>query len=245
MPSAPSRLWQPEDDWTPYGRWAYGKATPEDDHLRVTDPDAFWPDMLIGDQFLNPEQRAECREHMGIPPIPIRQQGGLSGSQPRCSSHDRRPVIHPDNVYGSRNPTQSEQMSNRDFGRIIRGVPAPSKAPGNRPNSPLSEGKGKQHADSLVQNMVQEGGAGLIKFLLRAAVSSTDAKGSIPDVSKVREWQYRDLMCLPKAVQEEWKTACKEELEALHRRNIFKLTDLPKGRKTIGCRWVFDVKSDG
>jgi Reverse transcriptase (RNA-dependent DNA polymerase) len=52
-------------------------------------------------------------------------------------------------------------------------------------------------------------------------------------------------MHLPKAMQEEWKIACKEELEALHRRNIFKLTGLPKGRKTIGCRWVFDVKSDG
>jgi hypothetical protein len=43
----------------------------------------------------------------------------------------------------------------------------------------------------------------------------------------------------------EWKIACKEELEALYRHNVFKLTDLPKGRKTIGCRWVFDVKSDG
>ena len=92
--------------------------------------------------------------------------------------------------------------------------------------------------------MVQEGGADLIKSLLRAAASSTDAKGKIPDVSKVREWQYRDLMRLPKAVQEEWKTACKEELEALHWCNVFKLTDLPKGRKTIGCRWVFDIKSD-
>ena len=51
-------------------------------------------------------------------------------------------------------------------------------------------------------------------------------------------------MRLPKATQEEWKIACKEELEALHRRNVFKLTNLPKGRKTIGCRWVFDIKSD-
>jgi Reverse transcriptase (RNA-dependent DNA polymerase) len=40
------------------------------------------------------------------------------------------------------------------------------------------------------------------------------------------------------------KIACKEELEALCQRNVFKLTDLPKGRKTIGCRWVFDVKTD-
>jgi hypothetical protein len=51
-------------------------------------------------------------------------------------------------------------------------------------------------------------------------------------------------MHLPKATQEKWKIACKEELEALRRCNIFKLTNLPKGHKTIGCRWVFDVKSD-
>ena len=93
--------------------------------------------------------------------------------------------------------------------------------------------------------IAQDGGAKLINFLLSAAVSSADAKGKIPDVSKVHEWHFRDLMCLPKAVQEEWKTACKEELEALRQHNIFKLTDLPKGHKTIGCRWVFDIKSDG
>ena len=51
-------------------------------------------------------------------------------------------------------------------------------------------------------------------------------------------------MHLPKATQKEWKTACKEELEALHRHNVFKLTSLQKGCKTIGCRWVFDIKSD-
>ena len=61
------RLWQPWGDWTPYQRWAYCKATPEDDHLRVSDPDTFWPDMLIGDQFLTSEQRADRQEQMGIP----------------------------------------------------------------------------------------------------------------------------------------------------------------------------------
>jgi hypothetical protein len=45
----PPKLWQPWDDWTPYQRWAYGRATDEDNDLRLTDPDTFWPDMLIGD----------------------------------------------------------------------------------------------------------------------------------------------------------------------------------------------------
>jgi hypothetical protein len=209
----PMRLRQPWDDWTPYARWFYNHATQEDNDLKLRDPDIFWLDELIGDQNLSPEQHRLCREQMGIPPIPShcrlaaeqapwrptrdergeelpyipdpqpQPQEGLSGSQSKCSSRERRPVVHPDNVYGSRNPTQSEQMSNREFRKIIDDVPEPSGS-GNRPDSPLHEGKGKEHVDYLVK-IVQEGGASLIKFLLRATVSSTDAKGKIPKVSKV------------------------------------------------------------
>jgi hypothetical protein len=227
----PIRLWQPWDDWTPYQRWAYGHATDEDNDLRLSDPDTFWPDMLIGDQNMTPEQHRLHREQMGIPPIPSHHraaaeqlpyklvcdergvelpyvpdsppqpQEGLLGSQPRCSGRERRPVVHPDNVYRSRNPTQSEQMSNREFREIIDNVPALSGS-GNKPDSSPHEGKGKTCADYLVK-MVQEGGASLTNFLLSAAVSSADAKKKNPDVTKVCEWHFRDLMCLPKAAQEE------------------------------------------
>jgi hypothetical protein len=137
-----------------------------------------------------------------IPQVPPQPQKEPLGSQPRCSGRERRPVVCPDNVYGSQNPTQSEQISNREFRENIDDVPAPTGS-GNRPDSPPHEGKGKECADYLVNEMVQEGGAGLIKFLLRAAVSSADAKEKIPEVSKVREWHYRDLMHLPKTAQEE------------------------------------------
>jgi hypothetical protein len=50
-----------------------------------------------------------------VPQVPPQPQEKPSGLQPRRSGHERRPVVHPDNVYGSRNPTQSEQMSNREF----------------------------------------------------------------------------------------------------------------------------------
>jgi hypothetical protein len=188
------KLWWPWDDWTPYKRWRYGKAMPEDDHLRLTDPDMFWPDKLIRDQFLTTEQRAVHREQMGIPPTPIRPQPqeGPSGSQPKCSGHDRRPVNCPDNVYGSQNPTQSEQVGDREFEELIEGVPAASDPPLD------PKGKSKERADYLVK-MVQEGGADLIKFLLSAAVSSADAKEKIHEVTKVCEWHFRDLMRLPKA----------------------------------------------
>jgi hypothetical protein len=82
------------------------------------------------------------RELPYVPNPPPQPQEGPSGSQPRHFGHERRPVVCPDNVYGSRNPTQSEQMSNRKFREIIDDVPEPSGS-GNRPDSPHHEGKGK------------------------------------------------------------------------------------------------------
>src|SRR5262249_43561104 len=35
------------------------------------------------------------------------------------------------------------------------------------------------------------------------------------------------------------------EIEALRKRQVFDLVDLPKGKKPIANRWVFDVKADG
>jgi hypothetical protein len=87
--------------------------------------------------------------------------------------------------------------------------------------------------------MAQEGGVNLINFLLQKAIEDTP-KNPVP-----REWSFRDIMRLPKEEQEEWKAACREELEMLKKRQVFEITDLPKGRKTIKNRWVFDVKSDG
>ena len=43
----------------------------------------------------------------------------------------------------------------------------------------------------------------------------------------------------------DWKAACHEELESLRERGVFELTDLPKGRRVVKNRWVFDIKSDG
>ena len=51
-------------------------------------------------------------------------------------------------------------------------------------------------------------------------------------------------MCFPEAAWKEWKAACYEELESLEKRDVFELTNLPNDHKTIGCRWVFDIKGD-
>jgi hypothetical protein len=39
-----------------------------------------------------------------------------------------------------------------------------------------------------------------------------------------------------------WTQAVKEEMEALLKNGIWTLVPLPKGKKTVGCRWVFSIK---
>ena len=100
--------------------------------------------------------------------------------------------------------------------------------------------------DSITANISQEGDAKLIYYLISATVQPSDgAGGDLPSISNVHEWQYQDLMHFPEAAWKEWKAACYEEMESLDKHDVFELTNLPKGRKTIGCRWVFNVKGDG
>ncbi|KAG3230217.1 hypothetical protein PI124_g24684 [Phytophthora idaei] len=40
-----------------------------------------------------------------------------------------------------------------------------------------------------------------------------------------------------------WKEACDSELESLHKDDTWDVVPLPKGRKAIGCRWVFRTKT--
>jgi hypothetical protein len=52
---------------------------------------------------------------------------------------------------------------------------------------------------------------------------------------------------IPKNLQEalnnpRWKSAMVEEMEALQKNSTWKLVELPKDKKTVGCKWVFTVK---
>jgi Reverse transcriptase (RNA-dependent DNA polymerase) len=89
---------------------------------------------------------------------------------------------------------------------------------------------------------MQEGGVRFLNYLLAKAVSP-DSESL--DVSKVREWSYRDILRMNKAQQKEWKAACQQELDSLRARDVYDLVNPPIGRKIIKNRWVFDVKTDG
>ena len=43
---------------------------------------------------------------------------------------------------------------------------------------------------------------------------------------------------------EEWRKAMEIEMETLKKMETWKLDDLPEGRETVGCKWVFVRKRD-
>lgn len=53
---------------------------------------------------------------------------------------------------------------------------------------------------------------------------------------------YAGAMRLPQKAN--WQQACNAEMASLHEFETFELCELPRGRKALGCRWVFTVKGD-
>ena len=160
----------------------------------------------------------------------------------------RQPVIIPDNVYGNHAP--ADILSNDSDDVFSEPSRRPRPGPSMAQKTELGTSSDLTQKSDIMAKMVQEGGAKLFNLLLKKAavpVRHTSSKPSreVPNVRNVHEWHYRDLMRLAKDVQEKWKTACLEELESLWKQEVLKLTDLPAGRKTVGCRWVFNVKTDG
>ena len=84
-----------------------------------------------------------------------------------------------------------------------------------------------------------------MNYLLAHAIPDAGVNNeSLPNTSSPREWTFRDILQMPKKLQEEWKNTCREELEALCKRQVFKLTELPPGHKTIRNHWLFGIKTD-
>ena len=56
---------------------------------------------------------------------------------------------------------------------------------------------------------------------------------------------FHDIKKMPMEDQEDWLKACDEEMKSLADRKVWKLVDLPPGRKPVKCQWVFVAKSNG
>ena len=207
------------------------------------------------------------QEQPRLPP-PVQAPNPLPPSGPRRSTRETRVPNKPGNVYGEgRHPMEIEKgiRRTRDWKKVVEErascpgrnegpVPSPSRLSCEGVEDPSLSGPSSsdeeevqgslepasdKEEDNLVVRLCWKGGVGLQTFLLSKAVSPTATE------KPLREWTYRDIWSLSKEDQEEWRQACKKELEKLHRRNVYDMVERPKGRKVIENCWVFDKKGDG
>ncbi len=247
--------------FTPIGN----KPSKEDTPLPLEDDDD--DDFPCCHRSLSPDQRDDALDKNDSSPehspprTPPRKQGVLPPAQrqspppQRKSGRERKIPVRPDNVYGdNRNPVDLHREDrHRALGKernedIPQGVPHAPQGKQHmvpRPSSPTS--RDSYHdvphdTESQLAKLAQEGGVGLINYLLTKAEADDQP---LPVTSSPREWTFRDILRMLSELQKEWKKACNEELESLRKRYVFELTELPHGRKAIKNRWVFNVKTDG
>ena len=199
------------------------------------------------------------------PPLALEEQDPSGSTQRRRSSRVQQPAsTHPDDVYGSLDPVSCQQM---DLRHGLANLPAENPARAVQEENtvapePLSEDPSEDYGleyapetagvattisymgQKTLTQLCQEGGVPLINFLLALAMPSHE-QSTLPSTQSVQDWHFQDILRLPTREREEWKKACLEELKSLRAQKVFKLTDLPKGRKVIKNRWVFDIKQDG
>ena len=52
--------------------------------------------------------------------------------------------------------------------------------------------------------------------------------------------------CFQEAIEcvenDKWKMEMKEQMDSLEKKKTWELVELPKDRKTVGCKWVFKLK---
>ena len=200
------------------------------------------------------EESENEEEQVRLPPPATQMPNPLPPGGPRRSTRETKVPVKPENIYGERkHPVEIEKgiRRTRDWkkvveewashpGRVVDPVPSPSHpSQEEEVQSSLKPTLGKEE-DNLVVRLCWEGGVGLQTFLLSKAVSPT-----MTMEKPLREWTYWDIWSLSKEDQEEWRQACKKELEELHRRDVYDMVERPKGRKVIKNRWVFDKKGDG
>src|ERR1700678_1291467 len=189
-----------------------------------------------------------------------------SSSQPaeevpvRRSSRVRQLRQLPDNVYGSAPAPAVEQLTDTAWQNLMEDQ-TPRSPRGQAHFSKGMENSGYVSSKPVLYRpndhkleskpVTEEGGVSSLNFFLHPAektppTSKKSTSGAkLPNPLQVRNWNYKDIQQFLGKALEEWKHACREEISSLHKRNVFSLVKLPKGKKAISNRWVFDIKSDG
>ena len=190
-------------------------------------------------------------------PGPFNIQPAQEG--PRWMSRVRQPRQLPENVYGQTLVVTENSLTVQDFDNLVSGTQIPQGPSHSQAQLTIGTSESSKTALCEASNrtldfklITEEGGEDLINFLLAQSTERIPpsshkqaSKIKLPDLALVREWAYKDIHRFPGKQQEEWRQACQEEISTLKNCSVFELVKLPKGKKAIRCRWVFDIKSDG
>ncbi len=146
-----------------------------------------------------PRTRASSHSslHMQHPPSTVEEEEGANSEE--SISPSSRPLV-PRWLYSS---PESEE----------RGTRSTSNGSGSGSTETTQTHSSANQVEDILTTLMQEGGVRFLNYLLAKAVSP-DSESL--DVSKVREWSYRDIMWMNKPQQKEWKAACQQELDSLH-----------------------------
>jgi len=100
--------------------------------------------------------------------------------------------------------------------------------------SPVGESATTAITNHMV-HLTREGRAEHIRFLLALRATETH----------VLLKTFKDVAKLPADSKKRWLESCLEELKSLKDKGVHEIVDLPKGRKAVKNRWVFNIKPDG
>ncbi|RVW20625.1 Retrovirus-related Pol polyprotein from transposon TNT 1-94 [Vitis vinifera] len=119
--------------------------------------------------------------------------------------------------------------------------PNPSKLPGN--NAPDGTVDSKLENDILNMPIAWRKG---VRSCTQHPIGNFISYDKLSPTFRAFTSSITDIQ-VPQNIQEafkypKWKAAVDEEVRALEKNGTWEITDLPRGKKPVGCKWIFTVK---
>ncbi|KAJ0875397.1 putative RNA-directed DNA polymerase [Helianthus annuus] len=176
-----------------------------------------------------------------IPAVPNDEEG-TAGAQDHCSD-DQQPVSP--STSATAPSVDNIQHGNEQLGSSLGNIGEAEDTVGSHVETNLSERQSvrkssrkvsfpKRFDEFVVEGKVKYG----IEKVVNYSNLSVDNLCLISSLNKsVEPSSYTEAIKDPR-----WIEAMNKEMEALNRNNTWVVVDLPKGRKPIGCKWVYKIK---
>ncbi|KAJ0818200.1 putative RNA-directed DNA polymerase [Helianthus annuus] len=172
-----------------------------------------------------------------VPVVPNDEEG-MTGVQGHCSD-DQQPVLPSTSATV---PNVDSDQHDEQLGSSLQGnTDGAGNIVGSHDETNPSEGQAIRKSSRKVV-FPQKFDEGKVKYGVEKVVNyaslSVDNLCFVSSLNKsVEPNSYSEAIKDPR-----WIEAMNQEMEALNRNNTWVVVDLPKGRKPIGCKWVYKIK---